>query len=125
MLSIQAVRGLPCLRAPGIVPCIISFLFPSWCDTTSTGVIRHDGASVRDTRAVLLQPSLMGGYNDTVGGRIKRLRRTRVHGFTKHPIPFRLLSAVHRRRAAAYVFAQIGSRLAANYRQGRMGHIVR
>jgi len=25
MLSIQAVRGLPCLRAPGIVPCIISF----------------------------------------------------------------------------------------------------
>ena len=32
MLSIQAVRGLSCLRAPGIVPCIISFsrhpLFP-------------------------------------------------------------------------------------------------
>jgi len=27
MLSIQAVRGLPRLRAPGIVPCIISF---SW-----------------------------------------------------------------------------------------------
>ena len=26
MLSIQAVRGLPRLRAPGIVPCIISFL---------------------------------------------------------------------------------------------------
>ena len=25
MLSIEAVRGLPCLRAPGIVPCIISF----------------------------------------------------------------------------------------------------
>jgi len=25
MLSIQAVRGLPCLRAHGIVPCIISF----------------------------------------------------------------------------------------------------
>jgi len=25
MLSIQAVRGLPLLRAPGIVPCIISF----------------------------------------------------------------------------------------------------
>ena len=25
-LSIQAVRGLPRLRAPGIVPCIISFL---------------------------------------------------------------------------------------------------
>ena len=25
MLSIQAVHGLPCLRAPGIVPCIISF----------------------------------------------------------------------------------------------------
>jgi len=25
MLSIQAVRGLPRLRAPGIVPCIISF----------------------------------------------------------------------------------------------------
>ena len=25
MSSIQAVRGLPCLRAPGIVPCIISF----------------------------------------------------------------------------------------------------
>ena len=25
MLSIQAVRGLPSLRAPGIVPCIISF----------------------------------------------------------------------------------------------------
>ena len=25
MLSIQAVRGLPHLRAPGIVPCIISF----------------------------------------------------------------------------------------------------
>jgi len=23
MLSIHAVRGLPCLRAPGIVPCII------------------------------------------------------------------------------------------------------
>ena len=30
MLSIQAVRGLPRLRAPGIVPCVISFspLFP-------------------------------------------------------------------------------------------------
>ena len=33
MLSIQAVRGRPRLRAPGIVPCIISFsrqtpLFP-------------------------------------------------------------------------------------------------
>ena len=30
MLSIQAVRSLPRLRAPGIVPCIISFssLFP-------------------------------------------------------------------------------------------------
>jgi len=26
MLSIQAVRRLPRLRAPGIVPCIISFL---------------------------------------------------------------------------------------------------
>ena len=25
MLSIQAVRGLHCLREPGIVPCIISF----------------------------------------------------------------------------------------------------
>ena len=25
MLSIHAVRGLPRLRAPGIVPCIISF----------------------------------------------------------------------------------------------------
>jgi len=25
MLSIQAVRGLPRLRAPGIVPCIVSF----------------------------------------------------------------------------------------------------
>jgi len=25
MLSIQAVRGLPCLCDPGIVPCIISF----------------------------------------------------------------------------------------------------
>jgi len=25
MLSIQAVRGLPRLRAPDIVPCIISF----------------------------------------------------------------------------------------------------
>ena len=25
MLSIQAVRGLPRLRAPGVVPCIISF----------------------------------------------------------------------------------------------------
>jgi len=25
MLSVQAVRGLPRLRAPGIVPCIISF----------------------------------------------------------------------------------------------------
>ena len=25
MLSIQAVRGLPRLRTPGIVPCIISF----------------------------------------------------------------------------------------------------
>ena len=25
MLSIQAVRGLPRLRAPGNVPCIISF----------------------------------------------------------------------------------------------------
>ena len=36
MLSIQAVRGLPRLRAPGIVPCIISFssnsLVSSWCD---------------------------------------------------------------------------------------------
>ena len=30
MLSIQAVRGLPRLRAPGIVHCIISF--SSWCD---------------------------------------------------------------------------------------------
>ena len=26
MLSTQAVRGLPCLRAPGIVPCIMSFI---------------------------------------------------------------------------------------------------
>ena len=25
MFSFQAVRGLPCLRTPGIVPCIISF----------------------------------------------------------------------------------------------------
>ena len=36
MLSIQPVRGLPRLRAPGIVPCIISFpgnsLVSSWCD---------------------------------------------------------------------------------------------
>ena len=36
MLSIQAVRGLPRLRAPGIVPCIISFSrqlpFSSWCE---------------------------------------------------------------------------------------------
>jgi len=36
MLSIQAVRGLPRLRTPGIVPCIISFSkqfpFSSWCD---------------------------------------------------------------------------------------------
>ena len=37
MLSIQAVRGLPRLRAPGIVPCIISLspgnsLVFSWCD---------------------------------------------------------------------------------------------
>jgi len=36
MLSIQAVRGLPRLRAPGTVPCIISFfrhlsLVSSWC----------------------------------------------------------------------------------------------
>jgi len=31
MLSIQAVRGLPRLRAPGIVPCINS-LVSSWCD---------------------------------------------------------------------------------------------
>jgi len=27
MLSIQAVRGLPRLRAPGTVPCIISFSY--------------------------------------------------------------------------------------------------
>jgi len=27
MLSIEAVRSLPCLRAPGIVPCIISYYF--------------------------------------------------------------------------------------------------
>ena len=36
MLSIQAVRGLPRLRAPGLVPCMISFSrqFPCspWCD---------------------------------------------------------------------------------------------
>ena len=33
MLSIQVVCGLPRLRAPGIVPCIISFsLVSSWCD---------------------------------------------------------------------------------------------
>ena len=33
MLSIQAVRGLPRLRAPGIVPCIISFSrqLPRYC----------------------------------------------------------------------------------------------
>jgi len=31
MLSIQAVRGLPRLRAPGIVPCIISFSRPLPC----------------------------------------------------------------------------------------------
>ena len=32
-LSIQAVRGLPRLCAPGVVPCIISFsLVSSWCD---------------------------------------------------------------------------------------------
>jgi len=28
MLSIQSVRGLPRLRAPGIVPCIRPYLFP-------------------------------------------------------------------------------------------------
>jgi len=36
MLSIHAVRGLPHLHAPGIVPCIISFFrqlpVSSWCD---------------------------------------------------------------------------------------------
>ena len=34
MLSTQAVRGLPRLRAPGVVPCIISFsrLLPCFLD---------------------------------------------------------------------------------------------
>ena len=35
MLSIQAVRGLPCLRAPGIVALSLSpgnSLVSSWCD---------------------------------------------------------------------------------------------
>jgi len=31
MLSIQAMRGLPRLRAPGIVPCIISFFWQFPC----------------------------------------------------------------------------------------------
>ena len=36
MLSTQAVRGLPRLRAPGIVPCIISFSRLWWCLTVSS-----------------------------------------------------------------------------------------
>jgi len=37
LMSIQAVRGFPRLRAPGIVPCIISFLlFPH--DVTTVGL---------------------------------------------------------------------------------------
>ena len=32
MLSIQAVRGLPRLRAPGIVPCIIFLNATPFCD---------------------------------------------------------------------------------------------
>ena len=38
MLAIQAVRGLPRLRAPGIVPCIKqgSSLVSSWCDHALT-----------------------------------------------------------------------------------------
>jgi len=35
MLSIQAVRGLPRLRAPGIVPCIISFSRQLPCNSLS------------------------------------------------------------------------------------------
>ena len=47
MLSIQAVRGLPRLRAPVIVPSIISFsLVSSWCDNEYASLPCFDGVMV-------------------------------------------------------------------------------
>jgi len=47
MLSIQAVRGLPRLRAPGIVPRIISFSMQKVANTTSGTSVHHSSTAMR------------------------------------------------------------------------------
>jgi len=54
MLSIQTVRGLPRLRAPGIVPCIISFSrqFPLFLMRKCVGLFStYDGGAPKSYTA--------------------------------------------------------------------------
>ena len=57
MLSIQAVRGLPRLRAPGIISCIISFsrllLVSSWFDHSMLASLLWRCLTVPSTPALL------------------------------------------------------------------------
>ena len=52
MLSIQAVRGLPRLRAPGIVPCIISFSRQLLCAVRPVNFIGKHSCSFNDSTRV-------------------------------------------------------------------------
>jgi len=49
MLSIQAVRGLPRLRAPGIVPCIIFLQATPLFPHVVTIVLKHSCISPRNS----------------------------------------------------------------------------
>ena len=88
MLSIQAVRGLPRLRAPGIVPCIISFsrqlpcflmVLPQFASflalTVSNGSLFTPALlrihsfvffAVHETRNILLSPFISKAYTSCV-----------------------------------------------------------
>jgi len=59
MLSIQAVRGLPRLRAPGIVPCIISFstFVSSWCDHSMLASLLWRCLTVPSSLQLYLEPT--------------------------------------------------------------------
>ena len=52
MLSIQAVRGLPRLRAPGIAPCIISFSRQLLCAVRPVNFIGKHSCSFNDSTRV-------------------------------------------------------------------------
>jgi len=52
MLSIQAVRGLPRLRAPGIVPCIISFSRQLLCAVRPVNFIGKHSCLFNDSTRV-------------------------------------------------------------------------